>query len=535
MYFIHSSRGLSADCITFFAWDNVGTLLNRGSCTNAKKKNARIFFLWSDAMPGITAQRISRSVLFFLLAASLYPSIIQAQTPAQLLVNQFVTIDSIMNRSGQHIDPMRDDSVRLLPVFRDVLQQYTGFYAFIIADALGNINQTVSFEQLGSEFSGDLSRREWYFKPRKSHDPYFGGLIKVNGRFCLVWSKPCMRRNWLGLNECRGVVTALINVGECLKLFSEQFQQPFELAQKNHIFFHTDDWRSDASYHEEPLELADNLILTLRFPVDTGTDGFLSDVGPEESAAVSGMVPSVPVESMRMARASDQHYSDIRPLLLLGFIVGLVFASIAAFSRRKSVIRFVRALYCRFMNSTVRRTMKEPAQDRETVKLQVMSDLYTEVRARMQKYEIAKIENDVRERLHGEVRERCRREITLETLDQMRITVLKEERNTLRTTIAAEVLAKEAGQLRKEARARVLARLEKEIEEQESVLARKELIHKIAARVSTPLEALAIFEELQTASHLTVSTTSETSGMALHAVKPEESGTIPISRPETGE
>jgi hypothetical protein len=485
-------------------------------------------------MPGITAQRISRSVLSFLLAASLYPSIIKAQTPAQLLVNQFVAIDSIMNRSGQLIDPMRDDSVRLLPVFRDVLQQYTGFYAFIIADALGNINQTVSFEQLGSEFSGDLSRREWYFKPRKSHDPYFGGLIKVNGRFCLVWSKPCMRRNWLGLNECRGVVTALINVGECLKLFSEQFQQPFELAQKSHIFFHTDDWRSDASYHEEPLELADNLILTLRFPVDTGIDGFLSDAEPEASA-VSGMVPSVPVESMRMARASDESYSDIRPLLVMGFIVGLVFASIAAFSRRKPVIRFVRALYGRFMNSTIRRTMREPAQDRETVKLQVKSDLYTEVRARMQKYEIAKIENDMRERLYGEVRERCRREITQEMLDQMRITVLKEERTTLRNTIAAEVVAKEAGQLRKEARARVLARLEKEIEEQESVLARKELIHKIAARVSTPLEALAIFEELQTAPHLTVSTTSETSGMALHAVNPEESGTIPISRPETGE
>jgi hypothetical protein len=477
-------------------------------------------------MPGTAAHRF---VAFTLLALVISPSLTLAKGPGCLLVKQFVSIDSIMTGSLQRIDPVRDDSVGLLPVFREILQQHTGFYAFIVADDRGRNKQTISFEELGNGFSGDLSRAEWYRNPRKFHTSYFGGLLRVNGRFCLIWSKPCMQRNALGFKTCRGVVTALVNVGECLKLFSEEFRQPFELAQGRTVFFHSDDWREGVPYREEPVQLADNLILTLRFPDEPVTE----DAGADAVAAPSmetGDCSSLPARSNQAARLKRENeqvtVSPTALLLLFCFLLAVV-AFAMAFKRLPGLVRFVRKRF-QTLHSWPRKA--EVNEDRGMAKQKIMNDLYAEMKSRIEKYEITKIENDVRERLKHDVREKCRCEITKETREMIRGSIIEEERMILREEIRDELRTSEMTALRNEARADLRQRLQKEIEEQETALLRRELLKKNVVKSSSPVEALAIFDEHQTGPHLTVSTTSGENGVSCQAIKSGDTGIFPVPR-----
>jgi hypothetical protein len=474
-------------------------------------------------MPGTAAHRF---IVVTLLALVFSPSITPAQEPGRLLVKQFVLLDSIMTGSLLRIDPVKDDSVQLFPIFRELLQLHTGFYAFIVADDRGRNKKTISFEELGDGFSGDLSRAEWYRSPRKLHASYFGGLLRVNGRFCLIWSKPCIQRNALGFKTCRGVVTALVNVGECLKLFSEEFRQPFELAQGRTIFFHSDDWREGVPYREEPVQLADNLILTLRFPNEPATEGAGADV-VAASSMETGDYSSLPAQSNRAARLKSEHeritVSPTALLLLFSFFLAVV-AFAMCFKKLPHLARIVQKQY-----ETLKATTDQK-EDLCAAKQKVMSELYAEMRSRIEKYEIAKIENDVRERLRHDVRERCRCEITKETREMIRASIIEEERMILREEIRNELHASEMTSLRSEARTALRQRLQKEIEEQENALLRRELLKKNAVKASSPLEALAIFDEHQTGPHLTVSTTSGENGVSCQTIKSGDTGIFPVPR-----
>jgi hypothetical protein len=475
-------------------------------------------------MPGTATHRFIVIALFALVFT---PSITLAGKPGCLLVKQFVMMDSIMTRSLRHIDPVRDDSTRLLTIFREILQQHTGFYAFIVTDDRGRNKKTISFEELGGGFSGDLSRAEWYRTPRESHTSYFGGLVRVNGRFCLTWSKPCMLRNALGFNTCRGVVTSLVNVGECLKLFSDEFRQPFELAQGRTVFFHSDDWREDVHYREEPVQLADNLILTLRFPDESVTEG----AGADTVAAPmmeTGDCSSLPAQSNRTARRTNENeqvtVSRTTLLLLCGFLFIIV---VFAMSFKRLPGRF------RAIQSGSRKV--ELSDDRGMAKQRIMNDLCAEMRSRIEKYEIAKIENDVRERLRHDIREQCRCEITEETRAMVRASIIEEERGILRKKIQDELHANEIPALRSEARAALRQCIQKEIEEQETVLLRRELLKKNMIKASSPMEALAIFKEHQTGPHLTLSTTSGENGVACQTIKPGDAEVFPMSQTDNDE
>ena len=475
-------------------------------------------------MPGTAAHRFTA---FALLALVVSPSLTPAQGPGCLLVKQFVSIDSIMTGTLQGIDPVRDDSVRLLPVFREILQQHTAFYAFIVADKRGRNKQTISFEELGNGFSGDLSRAEWYRHPRKYHSSYFGGLLRVNGRFCLVWSKPCMQRNTLGLKTCRGVVAALVNVGECLKIFSEEFRQPFELAQGRTVFFHSDDWREGVPYREEPVQLAENLILTLRFPDEPVTGGADAVAAP---SIETGDCSSLPARSNQAARLKSENervtVSPTALLLLICFLLAVV-AFAMAFKRLPLLVRFARKRL-QTLRSWSRKV--EVNEDRSMAKQKIMNDLYAEMKSRIEKYEITKIENDVRERLKHDVREKCRCEITKETREMIRASIIEEERLSLREEIRDELRTSEMTALRNEARAALRQRLQKEIEEQETALLRRELLKKNVVTSSSPLEALAIFDEHQAGPHLTVSTTSGENGVSCQTIKSGDTGIFPAPR-----
>jgi hypothetical protein len=461
-----------------------------------------------------------------------FPPLLPAGEPGCLLVKQFILIDSIMAGSLRQIDPVKDDSVRLFPLYRDILQQHTGFYAFVVADDRGQLKQRISFEELGSEFSGDISRAQWYRKTRKSHTSYFGGLVRVNGRFCCIWSKPCMQRNALGFKSCRGVVTALVNVGECLKLFSEEFDRPFELAHGRTVFFHSDDWREGVPYLEEPVQLADELTLTLRYPPAAEGTGL---VAAAHASRGMNSCASLPVQSNQNALLDDDFTQvAVSPAFLI-LLFSLFFAVVAFALGVKRLPAFLYWVRKQFARLRPKHRKAEPNDDLFTVKRKVMSELYGEARTRIEKYEITKIENDVRERLRHDLREQCRCEITAELRETVRASILEEERRMLREKIQEELHANELHSLRNEARTLVRDRLQKEIEDHETKLIRKEVMINNMIRVSSPVEALAIFDEHQTGPHLTVSTTSGVSDIPCQTLKPGNVEIIPIQQTDKDE
>ena len=111
---------------------------------------------------------------------------------------------------------------------------------------------------------------------------------------------------------------------------------------------------------------------------------------------------------------------------------------------------------------------------------------------------------------------------------QKATSIIEEERGILREKIQKELHANEMAALRNEARTVILQRLQKEIEDHETKLLRKELLKKNIIRVSSPVEALAIFEEDRTASHLTVSTTSGENGVSCQTMKSGDAEIIQI-------
>jgi len=99
---------------------------------------------------------------------------------------------------------------------------------------------------------------------------------------------------------------------------------------------------------------------------------------------------------------------------------------------------------------------------------------------------------------------------------------------SLREEIRDELRTSEMTALRNEARAALRQRLQKEIEEQETALLRRELLKKNVVKSSSPLDALAIFDEHQTGPHLTVSTTSGENGVSCQTIKSGDTGIFPV-------
>ncbi|MBN1128768.1 MAG: hypothetical protein JXA71_07265 [Chitinispirillaceae bacterium] len=400
-----------------------------------------------------------------------------AETPADLLVNQFFRMDSIFAASVRAVEPMeKGDSTWIQRYFRELLQRYPEFYAVIVADESGKVFSTISYETLDSNYSGIVAEREWFHSARAMESPYYGGLSWINGRYCLVWSKPCIGRTALGIKKCGGVVTALINVAQCLQTFTDDYGQPFELLQDNATFYHSDDWRADLASHEQAIELLGDLTFVLRY----GQNRPARQDAAASRLAGKGAPGEDPESSIVQAQHRRGSARGMRDSGAMAFLCGA--AVVGAFA--VFIVLLFRRRYTAVPGAGLRaRQAQEPVEDRESVKRQVFADLYAEIKDRIERYEIAKIENDVRERLQREMRARALRGVTEEKRAAMLVEIEEEERRNLREKLYRKLVASKQDDLYREAcalaRADVLSRLTKK----ERQRLKEEAVQELAATV----------------------------------------------------
>ncbi|MBN1131116.1 MAG: hypothetical protein JXA71_19155 [Chitinispirillaceae bacterium] len=450
-------------------------------------------------MPCISMCRTVPAVFALLLLFAGVAPVLPVQQPADLLVNHFVKIDSLFAATAGKVTLADFDSGQVYTAFRDELHQYPEVYALIAVDKKGKTGTAVCFERLGSAFKGSVAHQEWFRKAMKSKTAGFGRFCKVNGRVCLVWCRPCLRKGMLGMTENRGAVVALVNVAECLKSFSADFGRPFELVLAENVFYHSDDWRDDCPYREARLELADGLTFTIRsaaLTADNGGDGPITDD--------QAVMPSLPARAGRpqpIARAAAPGMVDglLLPASVLFGIAGLALV----WRRRKNLGPLVRRLSPLKKDHTFAAMRFE---DRALARRQVMEFLRGEIRSRIEKYEIASIENDTRERLRRELRKRLRDEIADTESETLRQEVYAEEKASLRCALQREIDEAERPAMEREARARLRACIEQEVRERESSRLRAEVMKEARRKMAAPIEAITLVEEQSVAPHLTVST-----------------------------
>jgi hypothetical protein len=451
-------------------------------------------------MIGIKNYRMAPVVFMILLFSAPFVQVLSLETPAEQLVNHFARVDSLFALSAGSVVQARFDSGYVYSAFRDVLHLNPELYALIVVDKKGKTAVAVCFEQLGAAFRDSVSHYEWFRKARKSKSAVFGRFVKFNGHVCLVWCRPCLCKNAMGLTTCCGAVIALVNVAECLKSFSAEFGRPFELARGDHILYHSDDWRSDAAYDESRFELAEGLGFTLRCAAATVPAGTLHKNAPSVMPSLPAIAGSVgPIEY------HDSSASGGGVVLLL-VVLAAGAALVALSPARKRLYRIVQR-FGEFLragpNGAFIATWHE---NRVSARRHVMEELRVEIRSRIEKYEIAAIENDTREKLRRELRNRIRREMTGDELESLQRKVYEEEIDTLRSSIRQSVESTEHDALAQEARASVRAKIEEEVRRKESALLRREVRKEIEVKGVLPIEA--IVEEQPAQTHLTVSTSS---------------------------
>ena len=404
---------------------------------------------YRDFIAGLIGVLVCHAVLF-------------AGSPADLLINQFRDVDSALAEAGRVVRPSKCDSAALARALETLLHQHDGLSAVALADGRGRVIAFSGYEAGSEALSQNVSRQVWYKIPRKTLRPYYGPLTENGRRFHLVWSRPVLAPSALGFRACEGVLIAYVNIAGCFKDFSRVYRRPFEIGRDTAVFYHTDNWQGGVPFEEEPFSIMGDVELTLRYtdaPLPEAAAADSQALAKDSAAAVSVQpaaetpgpqkeLESQPVESPRTSRASM--------LLTILLIIGTICltSGVTCLIMRKKKKNENRA------DEIARAGIIE--EEKDAVRKSVRSDMYHEIRSRVGKSEVMRIEQEIREGMYREIeksmmagdgeclRQELKEKARAELLEEIRRRFITTENAVLREEARAKLLEELSQRLRKE-------------------------------------------------------------------------------------
>jgi hypothetical protein len=412
-------------------------------------------------------------------------------SPTALLINRFRDLDSSVALAMPRIHRCQNDSVMAKSVLNDLLRQNFGLYAAALVDAHGRVLVIASYDMPEKEIAGTMARSDWFTTPRSTLKPFYGPLVRVNGRFCLVWSRPLIARNSLGFRSCSKVLVSSVNVAECLKEFSKVYRRPCEVLHKGAAFYHTDDWRGDAAYDEEPFELMGGLEFALRYIDQPLTDSSETDTAVAasvDSARLTAAVEESAGVSIDTAPTVDKSELPVIPVLLAVLFIAGGAVYVVRQKRKPSP-----ADNCEDPPVT--------DGDKEAVRSRVLSDLYRDIRAQIEKTARPRMEEELRAEMRREAAAAVRTEGMDVLREGIRRDIIEKVKADFREEVRRQVADTEKASVREEARMALLAeeqqRLRTEVGPQLEVEALQLLTRAVHAEVRAAHEKKIIEKALR--------------------------------------